>query len=235
VSEQSATEGKTGLAGGGVPAEQLPRDDEPGGESTPLDTEGAGPVGLEDRTRTDEKGSPATNQAKAEPIAPTPGHRDPTAPLTPPLLQDMNVGAGDPQAPSHRAAASAAPTTGAEPPASAGPGNAPTDLTAGGSSPQWERPLQDTASSTGRATGPENPLSATPGSSHKAPGMQGAPSPAEEVETDAEDSAAAMTRDTGRPSGGGDPRGVGMPGEVPGEGTSGEHGVVQGARIPRSD
>jgi hypothetical protein len=44
-----------------------------------------------------------------------------------------------------------------------------------------------------------------------------------------------MTRDTGRPAGGGDARGVTVPGEVAGEGTSGEHGVVQGARIPRSD
>jgi hypothetical protein len=105
----------------------VPSDDEPGGESTPLDTRGDGPVGLEDRTGTDEKSAPATNQGKAEPIPPTPGHRDPTAPLEPPLLEDMNVGAADPQRPS---LAGSAPTegtrpAGAAPAAAGGPGAAP--------------------------------------------------------------------------------------------------------------
>jgi hypothetical protein len=93
-----------------IGSEQQPRDDEPGGQSTPSDDAGDGPVGLEDRTGRggDTKGSPGANQAKAEPMPSTPGHRDPSAPLTPPLLEDMNVGVGDPQAPSHPAAAGSA-------------------------------------------------------------------------------------------------------------------------------
>lgn len=105
--------------------QQQPRDDQPGGESTPLDTEGDGPVGLQDRTRErgaggDDKGSPATNQAKAEPMPATPGHPDPNAPLEPPSLAEMNVGSADPQSPSHPSAgAPAAGRAQARPAASA--------------------------------------------------------------------------------------------------------------------
>lgn len=53
----------------------------------------------------DHQGSRAANQAKSEPMPSTSGHRDPNAALEPPLLEDMNVGAGDPQAPRHPAAA----------------------------------------------------------------------------------------------------------------------------------
>lgn len=89
--------------------EQQPRDDEPGGGSTPSDDAGDGTVGLEDRTGRggDTKGSPGANQAKAEPMPATPGHPDPSAPLEPPLLAEMNVGSADPQSPSHPAAAAA--------------------------------------------------------------------------------------------------------------------------------
>jgi hypothetical protein len=192
--------------------QRLPRDDEPGGQSTPLDTAGDGPVGLEDRTSTDEKGSPATNQAKAEPIPPTRGAADPTAPLAPPLLEDMNVSAGDPQAPSHPLAA-----------AGSG-GGTPVD---GPRAPQ----VADDAGSDRR---PRVPASTTPGRSHRAPGLQGEPSPAESVETDVDDSAAAMRRDTGREAGAGQVHGVPVPSETPSPGTSEEHGAVQGARTPQA-
>ena len=93
-----------------IDGQEQPRDDEPGGQSTPRDDAGDGTVGLEDRTGGggDTKGSPGANQAKAEPMPSTPGHRDPSAPLTPPLPEDMNVGVGDPQAPSRPAAAGSA-------------------------------------------------------------------------------------------------------------------------------
>lgn len=53
----------------------------------------------------DEKGSPAANQGKREPMPVTPTQPDPNAPLTPPPLEDMNVGSADPQTPRHPAAA----------------------------------------------------------------------------------------------------------------------------------
>lgn len=213
-----------------VPASQLPRDTQPGGESTPLDTEGDGPVGLEDRTRTDEKSSPATNQGKAEPtMPPTPGHSDPSASLDPPALDDMTVGAADPQRPSLGVG------LGGTAPASAGPSNAPRGLTGPGAAPADERPAPDTASATGTGRGPEVPVSTTPGEAHRAPGHVGRTSPAEQIETDVDDSAAGMTRDTGRDADSGDPHSVPAVGRTPSAGTSEEHGVVQGARIPASD
>jgi hypothetical protein len=230
VSEQTGQHGD--VAGGGLPAADVPRDDQPGGESTPLDTEGDGPVGLQDRMRTDEKGSPATNQGKAEPMPPAPGHRDPAAPLVPPALDEMTVGATDPQRPSLGAAA---PTSSAEAGPADGPSHAPRDLSGPGEAPFETRPTVDGTSPTGTDRGPEVPGSASAGRSHRAPGLQGRTSPAEQVETDVEDSAAAMVRDTGRPAGSGDPHGVESVGETPSQGTSEEHGVVQGARIPRSD
>lgn len=56
-------------------------------------------------------GSPAANQSKTESMPPTQGHADPDAAPEPasvevPDLEAMNVGAGDPQAPSHDAAGS---------------------------------------------------------------------------------------------------------------------------------
>lgn len=222
-----------------IPADRMPRDDEPGGADTPLATEGEGPVGLQDRVAPDEKGSPATNQGSAEPMPSTPGHRDPNAggqaqgdlpPLEPPLLAEMNVGAGDPQRPS--LGALTAPTTGAEPGPGDGPGNAPRDVSADGVAPFEERPAHLGRTATGVDTGPEVPAGGTTGESHRAPGLQGTPSPAERVETDVQDSAAAMVRETGRESGPGDSQGVPVPSERPSPGTSEESGVVQGARIP---
>lgn len=200
---------------------------------SPQDTRGDGPATLQDRVEPGGQGSPATNQGKAEPtMPPTPGHRDPSAPLEPPALDEMTVGADDPQRPSHPAAAEL-PTTGAEPAPGDGPANAPRDLSGPGTTPDRTRPTVDTGTSTGTDLGPQNPLSSTPGRSHRAPGLQGQDSPAEQVETDVHDSAAAMVRDTGRPSGAGDVHGVPVPSEEPSPGTSEEHGVVQGARIPQ--
>lgn len=76
----------------------------PGAPSQPTDTTGAGPVTLEGRTEPGGQGSPDTNQAKAEPIA-----EAAPEPAEIPELSSMNVGAGDPQAPTHDAAAAAAP------------------------------------------------------------------------------------------------------------------------------
>lgn len=66
--------------------------------NTPEDESGTGPVTLGDRTSAE--GSPGSNQAKTEPMPPSGSHQEP---LVPPELGDMNVGAGDPQAPSHPA------------------------------------------------------------------------------------------------------------------------------------
>jgi hypothetical protein len=201
---------------------------------TPEDTRGEGSATLADRTAPGGQGSPATNQGKAEPMPSTPGHRDPSAVLEPPLLEDMNVGAADAQRPS-LGAASAAPASSAAATASATPLSAPTDLSGPGADPDRLRPVPDTATASGTDTGPENPVQDSPGSSHRAPGLQGSTSPAEELGTDGQASAAAMVADTGRPSGGGDAHGAPVPSESPSPGTSQEHGVVQGARIPDSD
>lgn len=202
--------------------------------NVPEDTRGEGTATLADRVEPGGQGSPGTNQGKAEPVPPTPAHSSPAAPLAPPSLEDMNVSTNDPQRPS-APAASAAPTTGAEPGPQHGPGNAPRDLSGPGTTPDRIRPTPDMASATGLDLGPENPLSDSTGESHRVPGLLGEESPAEQVETSVEDSAAAMVRDTGRPSGSGDVHGVPVPSEQPAAGSSEEHGVVQGARIPRDD
>lgn len=69
--------------------------------NTPDDESGTGPVTIEDRVSSE--GSPGSNQAKTEPMAPSGAHQEP---LVPPELGDMNVGAADPQAPSHPAVTS---------------------------------------------------------------------------------------------------------------------------------
>ena len=71
--------------------------DQPGGPSQP---EGDGPVELSDRTEPGGRGSPDTNQARTEPMSPTPDHPEPVAV---PTLAEMNVGSADPQSPSHPA------------------------------------------------------------------------------------------------------------------------------------
>lgn len=218
---------QTGGKGSGpdsAAAGEVPRDDEPGGASTPLDTAGDGPVGLEDRVSGDEKGSPGSNQAQAEPMPSSPGHRDPNAPLTPPTLDEMNVGADDPQRPSFGA-----------PSRVTGEVSPPGDLGSGGAAPYQTRPEVDGTAPTGTDRGPEAPVSTTPGESHRAPGLQGSASPAERLDTDLGESARAMTRETGRPAGSGDPQSVPSVGTTASEGTSEEHEVVQGARIPSDE
>jgi hypothetical protein len=227
VSEQSGQERN----GDGVPPGAMPRDDEPGGESTPLDTSGDGPVRLEDRTSTDEKGAPGSNQAKAEPMPPTQAHRDPSAPLTPPPLEEMNVGVDDPQRPSlggGRTGTGTGTGTGGAVAVPAGP-------SAEGLAPAAGRPTVDSTTATGTDRGPENPLSVTPGESHRAPGLQGTPSPAERVETDLAASAAAMTAGPHQERGAGDVHGVPVPSEQPAPGTGAEQSPVQGARLPQAE
>lgn len=67
--------------------------DQPGEVNTPADTHDEGPVDLSDRSGPEASGSPGANQRSDE-------HVDPD----PPDLGSMNVGVGDPQAPSHPAA-----------------------------------------------------------------------------------------------------------------------------------
>jgi hypothetical protein len=208
-----------------------PADDASSVEADPEDTRGEGSATLADRTEPGGQGSPATNQGKTEPMPSTPGHRDPNALIEPPLLEDMNVGAADAQRPS-LPTASSAPASWAAGPPSATPGSAPRDLSGPGDDPDRLRPTPDLATATGTDLGPANPLPDSTGSSHRAPGLQGSGSPAEEPETDEQASAAAMVRETGRPAGSGDAHGAPVPSEQPSPGTSEEHGVVQGARIP---
>lgn len=72
--------------------------------NTPADETGDGPVTIEDRVEPGGEGSPGANQAKTEPMPPSGTHSEQ---LVPPELGDMNVGADDPQAPSHPALATA--------------------------------------------------------------------------------------------------------------------------------
>lgn len=215
----------------GIPHDAMPRDDEPGGSTTPLDTSGDGPVTLTDRSDPDTKTAPATNQAKAEPIPPTPGHRDPTAERTPPTLQEMNVGATDPQRPRPESV-----------PVPPGPlaGSPPTTLGSAGSAPHEQRPASVSGSSTGSGAGPANPASLSDGESHRAAGLQGATGRGEAVETDVHAGAARMQGlhpDSSTPD-------VEVPGDAgtsPAASTSSSYGtseeltVVQGVRLPDAD
>lgn len=132
-------------------------DDDPGSVSEPQDVGGRGPVTLADRTAHGGQASPDTNQGKAEPMPPTPGDPDPTAPVEPPSLEDMNVGAADPQSPSHPAARDRdAPSTGStgqeaggEPVAQRAPGSL------GSSSEQQETDVRAGARNMRPGGGPE--------------------------------------------------------------------------------
>lgn len=219
-------------------AASQPHDDEPGGESTPRDDSGEGSVGLEDRTRQrggpgDDTGAPAANQGKAEPMPSTPGDKDPNAPLEPPPLEAMNVGAADPQSPRHPLAAGSGLAVDAE------VASPPADLGGAGAAPAAQRPAASTGSSTGRAPGPEKPDSDSIGVAHQAPGIQGSTGPDEAVETDMTSSATEMG-----PSGPsadvaedepGDAQGVPVPSHDASPGTSEEHDVVRGARTATHD
>lgn len=214
------------------PSSAQPHGDQPGVHNTPDDEQGEGTVGLQDRTGPG-TGAPAANQAKAEPMPPAPGHRDPAAPLEPPSLDEMTVGSADPQSPRHPAA------SGSDLAAATQVAAAPGELGGRGTAPAEQRPAPDAGVSTGRATGPENPVSTSRGSAHKAPGLTGETGPDEAVETDVVGSAARMgpsgTDAAPQPTDPGDSQGVPVPGTDAAQGTSEEHGAVRGARTPTTD
>lgn len=182
--------------------------DQPGAASQPEDIADDGPVTIEDRTEPGGQGSPDTNQARTEPMSPTPEHPEPRAA---PDLDSMNVGGADPQAPRH--------------PAAQGSGTSATGSYAG---------------STGRAPGPQAPERQASGTSHRAPGLQGATPEGESVETDVEAGAARtgpqpLDSTPGRSPGQGNDHGVASSGTSPSPGTSEEHRIVSGVRLPEGD
>lgn len=186
---------------------------EPGEASTPEDTRGDGPVTLSDRTEPGGQGSPGSNQAKAEPVSP-PG--TPAPPLAVPELDDMNVGGADPQAPRHPdALRSGTSATGAY--AQESPGQEPT-----------------------RLSGPASPGQTSTGTAHRAPGMQGTTPDGESVTSDTAAGAArmgpqALDSTPGASPGQGDDASVPSSGTAAAEGTSQEHQVVAGIRLPEQD
>lgn len=194
--------------------------------------EGEGPVTLSDRTEPAGKGSPDTNQAKTEPISPTPDHPEP---LAAPDLADMSAGGAAEQLPNHPAAAEQAP-----PGSYAGgqAGTAPADLTGPGSAPSEERPLLDSTTSTGRAHGPLKPVQQTSGEAHRVGGLNGVPPEGESIETDTEGGATRMGAAPpdavpGLASGHGDTGPAPGPGDAASLGTSEDQPRAEGVRLPK--
>jgi hypothetical protein len=149
--------------------------------NTPDDESGTGPVTIQDRVSSE--GSPGSNQAKTEPMPPSgshDSHDDPLDPLVPPELGDMNVGATDPQAPSHPALTTpvAAPTAApaAEPSTPDGTAQrAPGSL---GSTPSGESVETDVAASAAAmSAGADAEAGDAPGSSEEQDVVQGARTP----------------------------------------------------------
>ena len=206
---------------------------QPGEASQPEDTHGDGPVTLEDRTEPGGQGSPDTNQAKTEPMAPTTEHPQP---LAAPDLDSMNVGGADPQAPRHPdALRSGTSATGAY--AESLPGEQPTGLGGPGTTPDATRPEVDTTTSTGRAPGPEQPVQVSSGTAHRAPGLDGQTPEGESVTTDVHAGAArmgpqALDSTPGVSPGQGDDASVPSSGTAAAEGTSQEHRIVAGIKLP---
>jgi len=211
-------------SGSGQPAPDS--DAEPGSVSSQLDVEGRGPVSLDERTKGGGQASPDTNQAKAEPMPSTPGAADPNATFPAPELGDMNIGAGDPQLPSHPAArdrdVSLAGGT-----LYSGPVNP-------GVVPAEDRPTVDPGSTSTLPEGPERPLQKTAGASQRQPGSLGV-SP-EEQETDVDAGAARMVPGAPPASSAppvpqpGDAQSVIVPHDVPAPGTSETQSIVHGVR-----
>jgi hypothetical protein len=212
------------------------RDEEATAANTPEDTSGDGPVTVEDRTDPGGEGSPGSNQAKAEPMSPTGTH---SQPLAVPDLDDMNIGGADPQAPRHPDALRSGPSaTGAY--AHEVPGQEPTRLSADGTTPDATRPVVDTTTSTGRAPGPEKPVQLSSGTAHRAPGLDGQTPDGESVTTDTSAGAArmgpqALDSTAGQSPGQGDDASVPTSGTAATEGTSQEHRVVAGIKLPEED
>lgn len=210
--------------------------DEPGAPSQPEDTSGDGPVTLAGRTEPGGQGSPDTNQARTEPIPPSGAHPEP---LVVPQLDDMNVSGADPQAPRHPAALrSDLSGTGAY---AVGPaGGQATGLGGPGATPDATRPAPDLTASTGRAPGPEQPLQVSTGTSHRAPGLDGQTPDGESVRSDTDAGAARMgpqplDSTAGRSPGQGDDATVPSSASSPSPGTSEEHRVVAGIKLPEAD
>ena len=200
--------------------------------NTPADESGEGPVTIEDRVEPGGQGSPGSNQAKTEPMSPTGTHSEP---LAVPDLADMNVGSGDPQAPSHPAVSGDGSAYADEP-----VGKEPTRLSGEGTTPEATRPDVDTTTSTGRAPGPEQPVQVTTGTAHRAPGIDGETPEGESVESDVSAGAARMgarpvDSTAGESPGQGDDQTVPVPGDEPSPGTSEEHRVVAGIKLPEAD
>lgn len=128
-------------------------------------------------------------------------------PMAAPDLDSMNVGGSDPQAPRH-------------------PGALGSELSATGS---YASALAGTP-----------PEQETSGTSHRTPGLQGTTPQGESVETDVEAGAARtgpqpLDSTPGRSLGQGDDQGVSSSGTSPSPGTSEEHRIVRGVRLPEGD
>ncbi len=195
---------------------------------------GDGPITLKDRIEPGGQGSPDTNQAKAEPMAATPDHPEP---LAVPELADMNVGAGDPQAPSRPETPRPAPAGSY---AGGDAGREPTHLSGPGADADAAPPGVDPTTSTGRAKGPEKPVQQSTGTAHKATGMQGETPEGESVEDDLEAGATRMGTNPpdavpGVSSGHGDAKSVPASGDGPAPGSSETQPKVEGARLPVDD
>ena len=202
--------------------------------NTPADDTGEGPVTIEDRVEPGGEGSPGSNQAKTEPMSPTGTHSEP---LAVPDLADMNVGFRDPQSPSHPAAlGETSGSYAADEPV----GQEPTQLSGEGTTPEATRPDVDSTTSTGRAPGPEQPVQVSTGTAHRAPGLDGTTPDGESVESDVSAGAARMGAHpvdgtSGESPGQGDDQSVPVPGDEPSPGTSEEHEVVSGIKLPEAD
>jgi hypothetical protein len=205
--------------------------------NTPKDESGDGPVTLEDRIEPGGEGSPGSNQAaEAEPPSPS-GNRSER--LAVPDLGEMNVGGADPQAPRHPdALLSQTSSTGAY--AHEPAGQPPSRLSGEGHNPDEVRPEPDLTSSTGRAPGPEQPLQESTGTAHRAPGQQGSTPEGESVTSDTSAGAARMAPQApgstaGQSPGQGDDATVPSSGTAPTPGTSEEHRIVSGIKLPQDD
>lgn len=204
--------------------------------NTPADETGDGPVTLENRIEPGGEGSPGSNQGRTEPMSPTGTHSEP---LAVPDLDDMNVGGADPQAPRHPDAAGSGPSgTGAY--AHEQAGQQPTGLSGEGTTPDRTRPAPDVTASTGRAPGPEQPRQDTSGTSHRVPGLDGSTPAGESVSSDTEAGAArmgpqALDSTAGQAPGQGDDATAPSSATSPLPGSSEEHRIVSGIKLPDAD
>jgi hypothetical protein len=152
-------------------------------------------------------GSRAANQGKTEPMPPTGAHDDPVAAPGPttverPDLDSMNVGAADPQAPSH-------PSAGAV----AGAG--------------FTEPEPTTRGASGPAQGSTGMAFRAPGSDGSGPDGEQIDT---DVERSA--ARTNVVGAAGTPSGPGDAAGVPVVSDQPSPGTSQDSGQAQGSRTP---